>query len=120
VNLADVCLRSQFCLNGGLLLGTIDGASIEIAEEVGEDNVFFFGTSFTIISMSHGILIESDNLGHLHAAVEDLRYQHAYHPVPLEQRSPALAEVLDQISAGTFGDGSIFEPCVFSKVRPIV
>lgn len=30
---------SQFCLNGGLLLGTVDGANIEIAEEIGEDQV---------------------------------------------------------------------------------
>ncbi|KAJ7226616.1 hypothetical protein C8J57DRAFT_1535107 [Mycena rebaudengoi] len=64
----------KFCLNGGLLLGTVDGANIEIAEEVGESNVFFFG--------------------HLTPAVEDLRYQHTYHPV----------------SAGLFGDTHVYEP----------
>jgi len=80
----------KFCLNGGLLLGTVDGANIEIAEEVGEDNVFFFG--------------------HLTPAVEDLRHQHVYHPIPVEQRSPALAKVLDAISSGRFGDAGVYEP----------
>ncbi|PPQ83162.1 hypothetical protein CVT25_005409 [Psilocybe cyanescens] len=80
----------KFCLNGGLLLGTVDGANIEIAEEVGESNVFFFG--------------------HLTPAVEDLRYQHLYHPVPIEQKCPALAHVINQVSAGAFGDGHVYEP----------
>lgn len=80
----------KFCLNGGLLLGTVDGANIEIAEEVGESNVFFFG--------------------HLTPAVEDLRYQHVYHPVPIEQKCPALAQVLDQISGGLFGGDGVYEP----------
>jgi len=80
----------KFCLNGGLLVGTVDGANIEIAEEVGESNVFFFG--------------------HLTPAVEDLRYQHMYHPVPVEEKSPALANVLNQVSAGLFGDGWVYEP----------
>ncbi|KAF8601979.1 glycosyltransferase family 35 protein [Ceratobasidium sp. AG-I] len=79
----------KFCLNGGLLLGTVDGANIEIAEEAGEENFFF---------------------GHLTPAVEDLRYQHAYHPVPVEEKSPALASVLDEVTAGRFGDGDIYEP----------
>jgi starch phosphorylase len=80
----------KFCLNGGLLLGTVDGANIEIAEEVGEQNVFFFG--------------------HLTPAVEDIRYQHVYHPVPIEEKCPALAHVLNQVSAGLFGDAEVYEP----------
>jgi starch phosphorylase len=82
----------KFCLNGGLLLGTVDGANIEIAEEVGEENVFFFG--------------------HLTPAVEELRYQHRYHPVPVEKKSPALAAVLDDIMSGRYGDAGIWEPFV--------
>ena len=82
----------KFCLSGGLLLGTVDGANIEIAEEVGEENVFFFG--------------------HLTPAVEELRYQHRYHPVPVEEKSPALAAVLNDVMGGRYGDGSIWEPSV--------
>ncbi|KAJ7655854.1 glycogen phosphorylase [Mycena polygramma] len=80
----------KFCLNGGLLLGTVDGANIEIAEEVGESNVFFFG--------------------HLTPAVEDLRYQHQYHAVPIEEKCPALAAVLAHVSSGAFGDADVYEP----------
>ncbi|KAF8840645.1 glycosyltransferase family 35 protein [Paxillus ammoniavirescens] len=80
----------KFCLNGGLLLGTVDGANIEIAEEVGSSNVFFFG--------------------YLTPDVEDLRLQHIHEPVPVEEKSPALANVLNQISSGLFGDEGIYEP----------
>ncbi|KAF9260379.1 glycogen phosphorylase [Marasmius fiardii PR-910] len=80
----------KFCLNGGLLVGTVDGANIEIAEEVGESNVFFFG--------------------HLAPAVEEIRYQHVYHPVPIEEKCPALANVLNTVSGGMFGSGDIYEP----------
>ncbi|KAI6125907.1 glycosyltransferase family 35 protein [Pisolithus croceorrhizus] len=88
----------KFCLNGGLLLGTVDGANIEIAEEVGSENVFFFG--------------------HLTPAVEELRYQHQHHPVPVEEKSQDLARVLDQISAGLFGDGSVYEP-LLNTIRQV-
>jgi starch phosphorylase len=80
----------KFCLNGGLLVGTVDGANIEIAEEVGSENVFFFG--------------------HLTPEVEGLRHQNAYRPTPLQEKCPALAEVLIEIGNGRFGDGAPFQP----------
>ena len=49
-------------------------------------------------------LIEVDN-----SAVEDLRHQHLYRPIAIEQKCPALANVLNQISAGLFGDSGVYE-----------
>lgn len=79
----------KFCLNGGLLLGTLDGANIEIAEAVGDENVFFFG--------------------HLTPDVPKLRRAHHFGD---SQYPNELLEVVDAIRAGTFGESGAFEPLI--------
>ncbi|KAJ6256967.1 hypothetical protein Dda_7850 [Drechslerella dactyloides] len=75
----------KFVLNGGLIIGTCDGANIEITREIGEDRIFLFG--------------------HLAEDVEDLRHAHRYGKTEMD---PALREVCDEIEKGTFGDRNIF------------
>ncbi|CAG8590546.1 13640_t:CDS:10, partial [Gigaspora rosea] len=79
----------KFVLNGGLILGTVDGANIEIHEEIGDDNIFMFGN--------------------LADQVEDLRHAHRYRNVPID---PALQEVINDIESGHFGDSRIFSPLI--------
>jgi len=75
----------KFVLNGGLILGTVDGANIEITREIGEQNIFLFG--------------------HLAESVEDLRHKHRYGDTEMD---PELLKVCDEIEKGTFGDPSLF------------
>ena len=75
--------------SGALLLGTVDGANIGIAEDAGEDQCFMFG--------------------HLAEDVQQVRYSNSYNPTSLEERSPELAEVFKKIESGAFGDGHIYE-----------
>ena len=41
----------KFVMNGSLILGTMDGANIEIAREIGEDNMFIFGARKEQVSL---------------------------------------------------------------------
>ncbi|OMP82167.1 Glycogen phosphorylase [Diplodia seriata] len=79
----------KFVLNGGLIIGTCDGANIEITREVGESNIFLFGN--------------------LAEDVEDLRHAHVYGQYKLD---PELATVFDAIKSGTFGDPGSFSALV--------
>ncbi|KAG8941623.1 Non-essential glycogen phosphorylase [Tulasnella sp. 424] len=103
----------KFCLNGGILLGTVDGANIEIAEEVGEENGQSTRTMSAILPEKYlndlCLRFPVFFFGHLAQNVEDLRHSHQYHPVPLDEVAPALGVVFDVIAQGHFGDGSIYE-----------
>lgn len=83
----------KFALNGALTIGTMDGANIEIREEVGKDNFFLFG-------------LEANE-------VQDLK-DSGYNPKVYYEQNESLKEVLDQISSGYFsnGDKDLFEPLV--------
>ncbi|MDP7438504.1 MAG: glycogen/starch/alpha-glucan phosphorylase [SAR324 cluster bacterium] len=71
----------KFILNGALILGTMDGANIEIAEEVGAENIFTFGMS-------------SDEVSSLAKS--------GYNPRVSYQHNPGLREALSMINTGYF------------------
>ncbi|KAJ3081071.1 Non-essential glycogen phosphorylase, partial [Quaeritorhiza haematococci] len=77
----------KFVLNGGLILGTVDGANIEIREEVGDDNIWLFGC-----------------LAH---EVEDIRQEQMTGKFEMDRK---LESVVQSIRRGDFGDSIIFEP----------
>lgn len=85
----------KFSMNGALTIGTLDGANIEIREEVGAENFFLFG-------------LTSDQ-------VHDLKSQ-GYNPRDYYNANAQLRDVLDLISSGFFahGDPNLFKPLVDS------
>lgn len=82
----------KLAMNGALTLGTRDGANIEIADAVGEENTFMFGLNV--------------------AEVEALREQYSPHAVT--EADPTLKRVLDQIGGG------LFSPDEPDRFRPIL
>jgi starch phosphorylase len=85
----------KFMMNGALTIGTLDGANIEIREEVGPENFFLFGLTADEVAA---------------------RKSAGYHPWDYYKANDALREVLDAISAGVFshGDRELFQPLVRS------
>lgn len=83
----------KYALNGALTIGTLDGANIEIMEEVGKDNIFIFG-----LTTPEAINLRSSG----------------YRPQDYYYRLPELKTVLDQISSGMFSPGNqgLFRPLV--------
>jgi starch phosphorylase len=85
----------KFALNGALTIGTLDGANVEICEEVGRDNIFIFGlTKEKVISLK----------------------SYGYNPRLFYDANPELKRVLDMISGGFFSPGQpdLFKPIVDS------
>jgi starch phosphorylase len=71
----------KLALNGALTIGTLDGANVEIGEEVGRDNIFIFG-------------LTTDEVAHLQAK--------GYQPWDYYNANAELREVLNMIGSGFF------------------
>jgi starch phosphorylase len=85
----------KFAMNGAITIGTLDGANIEIREEVGAENFFLFG---------------------LTASEVENKWRVGYNPRSVYESNPCLREVLDSLMSGEFshGDRTLFEPLVNS------
>jgi glycogen phosphorylase len=88
----------KFSLNGALTIGTLDGANVEIREEVGADNFFLFG-------------LDAEQ-------VRELKSR-SYRPLEYYKQIAALCEVLDYIASGALacGDAKLFQPLVENLLR---
>ena len=88
----------KFMLNGAPTLGTMDGANVEIVEEVGEENAFIFGLS----------------------AEEVMAYErdHNYYPADLFNSNANIRKVLTQLINGTYSeDTELFRDIYDSLIK---
>lgn len=76
----------KFMLNGALTIGTMDGANVEILEEVGEENAFIFG-------LAAAEVIHFENYG-------------GYNPMEIYNNDPDIRKVLTQLMNGTYAPGN--------------
>ena len=85
----------KFAMNGALTIGTLDGANIEIREEVGAENFFLFGLTTPEV-------VEKKAEG--------------YNPRSYYESNPLLKEIFDALAGGEFsrGDRKLFEPLLQS------
>jgi len=83
----------KFALNGAVTIGTLDGANIEIAEEVGHDNIYIFGKTVEEVAR--------------------LREQ-GYEPRRLYEDDPRIKEVIDLLGANFFCplEPGLYQPLV--------
>ena len=81
----------KLALNGALTVGTLDGANVEILEEVGEDNIFIFGMN-----------VEK---------VQKLQAK-GYQPIEYYYQNPELRTILDWLDSDFFspGEGAVLRP----------
>jgi starch phosphorylase len=83
----------KFMLNGALTIGTLDGANVEIVEEVGEENAFIFG-------------LKSEE-------VIDLLNNRTYRPMEIYNSNQDLKDVLDLLTSNTLAPDF---PNIFSEL----
>lgn len=88
----------KFSLNGALTIGTLDGANVEIREEVGAENFFLFGLTAS--------------------EVADVKAR-GYRSRDSYDQNPALREVIDFIASGNLahGDTELFRPIVENLIH---
>jgi starch phosphorylase len=81
----------KFSMNGALTIGTLDGANVEMREEVGDENFFLFGLTA--------------------AQVEESK-RNGYNPHYIYDHNEELHEVINMIDSGVFskGDCNLFKP----------
>ena len=88
----------KLALNGALTIGTLDGANVEIREEVGDENIFIFGlTADEVVTVK----------------------QNGYNPMDYYNANAELREVLDMIGSGFFSqdEPDRFKPIVESLLQ---
>uniref|UniRef100_A0A7C4W3G7 Alpha-1,4 glucan phosphorylase n=1 Tax=Fervidobacterium thailandense TaxID=1008305 RepID=A0A7C4W3G7_9BACT len=95
----------KFMLNGAITIGTLDGANIEILEEVGEENIFIFG-------------LKAEE-------IEEAKRKGRYNPFGIYMDNMNIRRILDMLRTGYFNPNEpelfvdIFENLLYGKYAPM-